>query len=179
LNLWCLPCLYKFITNSAYLLEFLYIDVELTTQFRLGLREGRYLTRQLLRLVRFLLLCFALSLITRLLILYLKLFHPQDGLKLRFTHLVLLDEGFELGAKPAWRVIATVNDVLSPYDGCTGLYLQTVLLDVRRQFLRPLVLSDNVLHILYHSFEFVMQLQSHLRLVVEDALVLLLMLDDH
>ena len=58
------------------------------------------------------------------------------------------------------------------------LYLQTVLLDIRGQLLWPFMLRDDVLHILHHSFEFVMQLQSHLCLVVENALVLLLISDN-
>ena len=60
-----------------YLFKFLDVDIELTTKFGFGLREGRHLPRQLARLGSFDFLSFALLLKTCHLILYLELFGPE------------------------------------------------------------------------------------------------------
>ena len=81
---------------ATHLFELFYVDVQLTAQLRLGLRECRDLTGQLASLVHLLLLCFPLLFVSCNLILNLEFLCAQERVELKLPQLVLINKRLEL-----------------------------------------------------------------------------------
>lgn len=69
-------------TNSTNLFELLYVDIELTAQLGLGMRERRDLVRESSTASRFSVCALALDLVLRLKMLDFRIFVPEYGLEM-------------------------------------------------------------------------------------------------